>query len=135
MAHIIIYSLQVRGSFIPECPKPHSNNAVLEIHPSGSFQVTTRSHGKYHDNEIMQSNSFVSLRQRRRLNSQRSMIGGMSRQNKRGKCSRALNFMTASERQFSLGKTPLDTAYSFDESGGARQIGVLSKAQNVGGLL
>ena len=51
----------------------------------------------------------------------------------RNKRDNALNFMTASERQYSSEGGLLNSAYSFDD-GGVRQVGALTEAQNVGGL-
>lgn len=122
---------QVRGSFIQECHNPPQKHDAIEIHPSRSFQLITGRHNTY-NSRILRANSSMSLRQRRKNEAQRGMING-TRQNKRGKGSKALNFMTASERQYSSGNPTSLASFSFDD-GGARLVGALTEAQNVGGL-
>jgi hypothetical protein len=58
------------------------------------------------------------------------MLGGTRL---RGKGSKALNFMTESERLYSSGGPMSLTSFSFDD-GGSRLVGALTEAQNVGGL-
>lgn len=58
------------------------------------------------------------------------MLGGTRL---RGKGSKALNFMTESERLYSSGGPMNLASFSFDD-GGSRLVGALTEAQNVGGL-
>jgi hypothetical protein len=124
--------LKVQGSFVRECSKPVSRNAVVEIHPSGSFQVKSgRQDSRYLD-RLLTTSSSMSLGQRRRNETKRGTRCGLRQYNKKSR-DKMLNFMTASERQYSSGDNQLTMSYSFDD-GGVRQVGALTEAQNVGGL-
>jgi hypothetical protein len=131
LTHLTL-TMKVRGSFIQESSRAIPKNAIMEINPSGSFQITYGRRNNIHSSNIIHTNSSVALMQRRKNEVRLSMIGG-TRLNKRGRGSRALNFMTASERLYSSGGQLKSASFSFDD-GGSRLVGALTEAQNVGSL-
>jgi hypothetical protein len=125
-------SFKVRGRFIQECPSPLPKNGVIDIHPSGSYQVIDR-RMTYCHNTVLHSNPACLLRrQRTNDKQQRRIFRGSRWQCRIGQECKKIDFMTASERQFLSGRG-LEMGCSFDDYM-IRQVGVLSEAQNVGGL-
>lgn len=124
--------IKVRGSFIQFFNKSISRNTVIEVHPSRRFQATSGRHSNHHCSKALQTNTSISLRQRRKSQTQRGMRTDRLLQTKKDK-TKILNFMTASERQYSTSESQLNMAYSFDDDG-VRQVGALTEAQNRGSL-
>jgi hypothetical protein len=118
--------VKVRGSFVQECPKSISKNSIIDISPAGSCEGTSHRHVRGSDQfllttthqQVSAQNAVSMLQHRRkhqalRYTSKRSRRGGRN----------GLNL--ASSNQFS--------SKGIGDAG-VRRVGMLSEAQNVGGL-
>ena len=118
--------VKVRGSFVQECPKSISKNSIIDIGPAGSCEVTSHRHVRGSDQfllttthqQVSAQNAVSMLQHRRkhqalRYTSKRSRRGGRN----------GLNLASSNQ----LSSKGIGDA-------GVRRVGMLSEAQNVGGL-
>ena len=128
---------KVRGSFVKSCSKHIPKTSIVEINPSGNCKATIQRRindnmPDYNKNSNPAMNAVSILRIRRHNERQQSKRKGRATGIRGGRGDTKLNLMTASESQFlNHGGGALSNQHDFF---GARQVGLLSDAQHVGGL-